>query len=133
MDKFRQFKLPLHADQRFTLIPFEFKDQIQFDVKRVYAIVDVQAPTGEHCHKTEEEYFICFQGQVTAEIDDGTGKRDIILNQGDAIYVGTYVWHHFKDFAPHTVLVALSSTNYDPTRSDYITDYEEFNRVVMTH
>ncbi len=129
MGIFCQFKLPLHTDNRFTLIPFELKDQVLFEVRRVYAIVDAQAPTGAHCHKTEEEYFICFQGSVTAEIDDGTGKRDVVLGQGDGIYVGTYVWHHFKNFARNTVLVALSSTNYNATRTDYIINYNEFKQL----
>ncbi|MFZ5391557.1 MAG: sugar 3,4-ketoisomerase [Patescibacteria group bacterium] len=127
MAAFKKFILPIHTDDRFSLIPLELKDQIDFEVKRVYALLAAKQPTGSHCHKTEKECFICFKGQVTAVIDsDGQGLKEIILKQAEAIYVGNYVWHHFKDFSDDCLLVALSSTNYDTTRQDYINDYGEF-------
>ena len=67
-----------------------------------------------------------------AVIDKGNGKEDILLKgPGDAIYVGNCVWHGFKDFSPDAVLVALSSTNYSPDRSDYIEDYEEYQKIIL--
>jgi len=129
MRKFFKFNLPIHTDDRFSLIPLEVKDHLDFEVKRVYALVDGKRPTGCHCHHTEKECFICFQGEVTAVVDDGSGLKDVRLKAGEAIYVGNYVWHHFKDFTPEAVLVALSSTNYDPTRNDYISDYEVFKKL----
>ncbi|MBI5734144.1 MAG: FdtA/QdtA family cupin domain-containing protein [Candidatus Kerfeldbacteria bacterium] len=128
MGLFKIFTLPVHTDDRFSLIPLEVEGQIDFPIKRVYAITNALRPTGQHAHKIEQECFICFQGEVTAEIDDGSGRREVKLQPGDAIYVGTYVWHHFKDFSPGCVLVALSSTNYNPERFDYIVDYEEFKK-----
>jgi hypothetical protein len=47
-----------------------------------------------------------------------------------AIYTGEYVWHHFKDFSTDAILLALSSTNYNPDRSDYIEDYEEYKKII---
>ncbi|MFA4818964.1 MAG: FdtA/QdtA family cupin domain-containing protein [Patescibacteria group bacterium] len=129
MGLFKIFTLPVHTDDRFSLIPLEVEEQIDFPIKRVYAVTNAVKPTGQHAHKLEQECFICFQGEVTAEIDDGSGRRDINLQPGDAIYVGVYIWHHFKDFSPDCVLVALSSTNYNPERLDYIVDYEEFKKV----
>lgn len=129
MREFRQFKLPTHTDDRFSLTPLELKDHVPFTVVRVYAITDAHKPTGSHCHKVEQECFVCFSGSCVAEVDDGSGLRDVPMQAGDAIYVGTYVWHHFKDFAAHTVLVALSSTNFNPNREDYIQDYDEFKKI----
>lgn len=129
MGNFRQFKLPVHTDDRFTLVPAEAAKLLDFSVARVYAIVDGQKPSGAHCHREERECFFVARGSVVAVIDDGSGLRDVSLAQGDAIYVGAYVWHHFKSFAPGTVVVALSSTMYDPTRHDYITDYEQFKKL----
>lgn len=131
MGTFRTFKLPVHADDRFSLIPVEAAHQLDFSVARVYAIVDGTKPSGAHCHREEREYFFVARGSCVAVIDDGSGLKDVHLAQGDAMYVGAYVWHHFKSFAPGTVVVALSSTTYDPTRSDYITDYEEFKRLAV--
>jgi mannose-6-phosphate isomerase-like protein (cupin superfamily) len=130
MGVFKKFKLPTHTDDRFSLTPLEVKEYLDFEIKRVYAITQAVKSTGSHCHKVEQESFICFVGSVTAEIDDGSGLQDVKMEAGDAIYVGTYVWHHFKDFKPNTVLVALSSTNFNPSREDYINDYDEFRNCV---
>ena len=132
MGQFRKFKLETHTDDRFSLTPLEVKDHLDFEIKRVYALTQGKQPTGSHCHKQEQECFVCFQGGVTAEIDDGSGVRDMRLGVGDAIYVGTYVWHHFKDWESGTVVVALSSTNYDAGRQDYITDYKEFQTIAKS-
>ena len=126
MEKFKTFKLPIHADERFTLIPLEVMEHAPFEVKRVYAIVDGKLPSGSHCHKIEEEVFFCVRGVTVAQIDEGSGMKDVVLKPGDAMYVGTYIWHHFETWQPGTVMVAVSSTPYNPKREDYITDYEEF-------
>ena len=126
MEKFKTFKLPIHADERFTLIPLEVMEHAPFEVKRVYAIVDGKLPSGSHCHKIEEEVFFCVRGVTVAQIDEGSGMKDVVLKPGDAMYVGAYIWHHFETWQPGTVMVAVSSTPYNPKREDYITDYEEF-------
>ncbi|HAO81514.1 MAG: hypothetical protein UV52_C0019G0002 [Parcubacteria group bacterium GW2011_GWD1_42_9] len=126
MEKFKTFKLPIHADERFTLIPLEVMEHAPFEVKRVYAIVDGKLPSGSHCHKVEQEVFFCVRGGTVAQIDEGSGMKDVVLKPGDAMYVGTYIWHHFETWQPGTVMVAVSSTPYNPKREDYITDYEEF-------
>ena len=70
--------------------------------------------------------FFCVRGAVVAQIDEGSGMKDVVLKPGDAMYVGTYIWHHFEIWDPGSVVVAVSSTPYNPKREDYITDYEEF-------
>ena len=62
-------------------------------------------------------------------IDRGQGLEEIAMNgPTSAMYVPAFVWHHFKDFSPDAILLALSSTNYSPDRSDYVEDYEEFKK-----
>ncbi len=128
MGIFRTFSLPVNTDDRFSLIALEGLNQIPFEVKRVYAIIDGGKPSGSHCHKIEEEVFFCVRGGTVAQIDDGVGLKDITLKPGDAMYVGTYVWHHFEKWEPGTVIVAVSSTLYNTERADYIVDYEEFKK-----
>jgi len=129
-ENFKYFDLKKIETSRFVMSPVELKDYIDFDVKRVYYITKPVNSTGAHCHKVEEEFFIMIQGKATAVIDKGNGLEEITM-QGptSAIYVANYVWHHFKDFSDDAVLLALSSTNYNPDRSDYIEDYEEFKKV----
>lgn len=109
---------------------FELKDYIDFEVKRMYYINDCRASTGEHCHKIEKELFVMQTGSCVAVIDKGEGKEDVPLVAGDAIYVGNYVWHGFRDFSADAILLALSSTNYRPDRSDYVEDYQEYLKII---
>jgi len=112
---------------KFVMSPVELKEYIDFPVKRIYYITKPVAATGAHCHKVEEEFFIMMQGSATAVIDRGNGLEEFtLLGPSNALYVPNYVWHHFKDFSADAILLALSSTNYNPDRSDYIEDYQQF-------
>ena len=128
--KFKNFNLVSIQTPRFVMSPIELKDYIDFEVKRVYFITEPKDITGAHCHKVEEEFFVLQSGTCTAVIDQGNGLEEIAM-QGptSALYVPAYVWHHFKDFSPDAVLLALSSTNYNPDRSDYIEDYSEYQDI----
>lgn len=131
MKKFQQFTLKkIEVPNKFTMSPVELKDYVDFEVKRVYYISHVSAPTGAHCHKVEEELFILLNGTCTAVIDKGNGLEEISMEgPTSAIYTPAYVWHHFKDFSPDAILLAISSTNYNPDRSDYIESYEEYLKI----
>lgn len=127
---FKEAKLKIVQNERATYSFAELKEFIDWEVKRVYFIQDCKEATGQHCHKVEKELFIVQRGNCTAIIDRGNGKEEIPMSgPGDAIYVGNYVWHGFKDFSPDVVLLAISSTNYSPDRSDYIENYDEYLKV----
>lgn len=128
---FQKYTLKGVTTDNFVMNPVEFKDYIDFDVKRLYYITDPKGDAGGHCHKTEKELFILVQGSGIAQIDQGNGLEDMPMKPGTALYVGNYVWHYFKDLSEDAILLALSSTNYDPGRSDYIEDYEEYKKVVQ--
>ncbi len=128
--KFKQFKFKTFTNTGVALTPVELKDFIDFEVKRIYYVTDFTVPTGEHCHYKEVEFFICQRGAMTAIIDQGNGKEEIPMVAGDAMYVGDHVWHGFKDASADGVLLALSSTNYSADRSDYLTDYEEYIKIL---
>ena len=124
---FSVFTLKKIETPKFVMSPVELKEYVDFAVKRVYYITKPAAPTGAHCHKVEEEFFILIQGSATAVIDRGNGLEEFpLVGPTSALYVPNYVWHHFKDFSADAVLLALSSTNYNPDRSDYIEDYQQF-------
>ncbi|MBT3418913.1 MAG: FdtA/QdtA family cupin domain-containing protein [Candidatus Magasanikbacteria bacterium] len=116
--------------EKFIMSPVELKEYIDFDVKRVYFITQPNSDTGSHCHLQEKEFFILINGTCTAVIDQGNGLEEFKMEgPTSGLYVANYVWHHFKDFSEGSVLLALSSTNYNPNRSDYIEDYDEYLKV----
>lgn len=119
----------------FLMTPLELKDYIDFPIKRVYFITSPTGNTGNHAHrKDEDEIFIQIQGSSTICVDDGAGMKDIVLTgPKQAIVVPHMVWHGFKDLSPDCIILALTSTNYDPSRSDYCEDYEEFKKLVASN
>ncbi len=133
---FHKFPIKVVKNEKATYSIADLKDYIEyvdFIPKRFYTIQDCQMDTGQHCHKIEQELFVMLKGKCTAVIDRGNGKEDIPLEgPGDAIYTGNYVWHGFKDFSPDALLLAVSSTNFSPDRSDYIEDYEEYQKVIKS-
>lgn len=127
---FKQLQLKILQNEKATYAFAELKDFVDFEVKRIYFIQNCKEVTGQHCHKIEKEMFVMQRGSCVAIIDRGNGKEDILMNgPGDAIYVGNYVWHGFKNFSDDAILLALSSTNYSPDRSDYVEGYEEYLKI----
>ncbi|MBU6447306.1 FdtA/QdtA family cupin domain-containing protein [Patescibacteria group bacterium] len=128
---FRKFEIKKIQAPNFIMSPLELKDYISFEPKRVYFISKPTGNTGQHCHLKEEELFIMAAGTCTMIIDRGNGKEDIKLQSpADAVYVGPYVWHGFKDISPDAIILAVSSTNYSANREDYIEDYDHYKDVI---
>lgn len=127
---FKKLAAKTLTNERADYAFFELRDYIDFEVKRVYYIRHCQKETTTHCHKIEKELFIMQEGSCVAIIDEGQGLKEVPLSAGDAVYIGNYVWHGFKNFSQSAVLMALSSTNYNPDRSDYVEDYEEYQKII---
>lgn len=115
----------------YLMHPVELKDYIPFTVKRIYFITNPsKGITGEHCHYIEEEMFFLLQGTGVAVIDRGNGREEIRMQSPtDALYIPNFVWHGFKNISHDAILLALSSTNYRPDRSDYLEDYDEYLKI----
>ncbi len=128
--KFEKTKIKTLQNDKAAYGFVELKDFVDFEVKRVYYIHNCKQATGQHCHKEEKELFVMQAGICTAIIDSGAGKEDVRLETGDAIYVGNYVWHGFKDFSEDAMVLAMSSTNYMEDRSDYVEDYGEYKKLI---
>ncbi len=129
--EFRKFEIKKIQAPNFIMSPLELKDYIDFEVKRAYFISNPVGNTSQHCHLNEKEFFIMLAGECTAVIDRGNGLENIkLVAPTNAIYIGNYVWHGFEDFSKNAVLLALSSTNYNPNREDYIEDYTKYKETM---
>ncbi len=120
----------------FLMTPLELKDYIDFTVKRVYFIKDPvnQMLTGAHCHiQEEDELFVMVSGTCTAVLDDGHGLEEVeLVGPKTALFVPKLVWHHFKNLSKDAVLLAITSTNYNPNREDYCEDYGDFQKLLKS-
>lgn len=124
---YKLYELRTFTDERGSLTPMELKDYFDFDVKRTYTVHSNKTKRGGHCHLHEEEFFYMASGSCTARLHDGKDWVEVKMKPNETgMYVGTFVWHEFDNFSDDGVLVALSSTNYNPERTDYIEDFNEF-------
>lgn len=125
--KFNFFQLPVFEDKRGKLVSIEFREQIPFVPQRLYYLFDNKELRGGHAHEEEKELFICASGKFTAKIHDGRSWHTFFMKSpGDALYAANMVWHEFADFSDSALMLALSSTPYDPKRKGYIMDFDEF-------
>ena len=127
MEKFSFFTLPLFEDPRGALVTLEFKEKVPFTPQRLYYIFNTKEKRGGHAHREEQELFVCIKGTFTAKIHDGTQWHTFTFTApGQALYNDALVWHEFDDFSDDAVMLAISSTSYDPERKGYIMDFDNF-------
>lgn len=123
----RKIKLPKISDPRGNLSFFESLNQIPFKIKRTYWIYDV--PGGEvrggHAFKEAEEFIVCLSGSFDLVLHDGYKEQVISLNRSyKGVYIPNMIWRKMNNFATNTVVLIVSSTNYN--EDDYIRDFEAF-------
>lgn len=123
-------ELPKFTDPRGNLSFVEQNNHIPFEIKRTYWIYDV--PGGEsrggHAYRETEEFIIALSGGFDVTVDDGNSKQVFTLNRS---YYGLYIpkglWRTMDNFSTNSLALEFANTVYD--RSDYIEDYEDFQKL----
>jgi dTDP-4-dehydrorhamnose 3,5-epimerase-like enzyme len=113
--------LPSFTDSRGSLNVVESLKSINFDVKRVYYIYNVQANVerGGHRHKSTIQALICVKGECVIFTNNGIEKNEFYLNSPDrCLVVNPEDWHTMHSFSSDAVLLVLASGFYD--RNEYI-------------
>lgn len=125
------YRMPRVDDLRGALSVGEFGTDFPFVPKRYFLVFDVPSEElrGEHAHLACHQFLICVHGSCRALVDNGTTRREVLLNRPDiGLYMPPLVWGTQHRYTPDAVVLALASHHYDPT--DYIRSYEEFQREV---
>jgi glyoxylate utilization-related uncharacterized protein len=131
MSKVKIIQFPKIFDSRGSLTFFQNRDQIPFEIKRVFWIYDV--PGGEyrggHSNKTLHEFIIAISGSFDVVVKDTNGMvKKFCLNRS---YFGLYLppntWRHMENFSTNSVSVHVCSTYFD--ESDYVRNFEEFKKI----
>lgn len=104
---------------------------LPFAATRVFTLMDI--PEGEargtHAHRVCKQFLICMHGSVTAVIDDGTSRWEVVLDRPTVgLYMPALTWGTQYDYSSDAVLVVLASHPYEA--DDYIEDYGEFLALV---
>ena len=121
------FDLPKVSDPRGNLSFVESEGHVPFKVKRAYWIYDV--PGGMHrdghAFRKQHEVLIALSGSFDVVLNDGSGEvRHHMARSYYALYVPPMTWRKIDNFSTNSVVLVLSSENYDP--QDYIEDFDEF-------
>lgn len=117
-----------HAiDLRGSLVAIDFARNLPFDPQRCFVVFDVpsQHIRGEHAHRSCAQVLICLRGSLTALVDDGTHRAEILLDRADqGLYVPPMIWGTQFKYSPDATLLVMASLPYDD--ADYIREYEQF-------
>lgn len=111
--------LPTVQDERGFLTIIE--KVLPFQIKRIYYIYKVNSTNvrGGHRHKTNIQALICIAGSCRINLNNGTEKKSVILdNPNKCLVVEPEDWHTMDQFSEDAALLVLASEYYDA--SDYI-------------
>lgn len=125
-----QINLPKILDPRGNLSFFESRNQIPFDIKRVYWIYDV--PGGElrggHAFKDLQEVIIALSGSFDVVLNDGKEEKKFTLNRSYyGLYVPKMIWRHIENFSTNSL--ALIAANEPYREASYIRDFDQFTQM----
>ncbi len=125
----RAYRLPVITDLRGSISVGELGKNLPFPPKRYFTVFDV--PTrevrGEHAHRTCHQFLVCVCGQINLVVDNGRCREELVLDSPSVgVHIPPMVWAVQYRYSPEAVLLVLASETYDAT--DYIRDYEEFQR-----
>jgi len=115
--------------ERGDLMAFDTID-VPFYVKRVFVVNSVPEyqKRGQHAHKENKQFLICINGQIDVWINNGENTFCIPLYKGQSYLINEIIWASQVYNKPNSELMVLCSHEYD--KNDYITDFEEFKKLV---
>ncbi|WP_425486820.1 sugar 3,4-ketoisomerase [Microbacterium rhizomatis] len=115
------------SDIRGDLLPLDIPGDLPFTPKRVFFVHGVSSKEvrGEHAHRRCEQFLISLTGSVSCIVDDGTSRREFVLNDPSmGLHMPPMTWGTQYRYSADAVLCVFASELYD--NADYIRDYEEF-------
>ena len=128
----RIIELPKILDERGNLSFIEGGNQVPFNIRRTYWIYDVPGGMFRHGHafRKQEEFLIALSGSFDVVVDDGTGEKRYHMSRSYyGLYLPAMTWRSIDNFATNSMVLVLSSTDYDP--DDYIRDFELFKQMKL--
>jgi len=114
-----------NRDGNITIV--EGKENIPFDIKRIYYLYDI--PGGEdrggHAHLELTQLIVAASGSFDVLLDDGNNKKIVTLNRPDyGLLVVPGIWRELMEFSSGGICLVLASHKYD--EMDYIRNIDDF-------
>lgn len=121
------YHMPRISDMRGNLTVGEFPSAFPFSPVRYFINFGVTSEKlrGEHAHRACHQILISAHGSCHALLDDGTSRREVILDRPDvALYMPPMVWGTQYKYSPDSALLVFASHPYHS--DDYVRTYDEF-------
>lgn len=125
----KTISLTQFSDERGHLGIVESLQDVPFSLKRLFYVHGVPSGQvrGHHAHRLCEQALVCLAGAIQVTCDDGTKKREFMLNDpAQALYVPPSIWAEEKYIEQGSILLVLTDRTYEPI--DYLRDYDDFLR-----
>ena len=129
----KRIELQSFIDEAGSLVIGEVGEHIPFPIKRFFAITNVASgeKRGHHAHKQLNQVLVCLSGSLDVALNDGKRWWNETLDQpGQALHIPPMIWAEQTYAGPSTVLLVLCDDAY--RESDYLRDFEDFCRAVLT-
>lgn len=113
------------AEGNLTVV--ENNSSFPFNVKRVFYLYDINGgeSRGAHAHKECHQFLIAASGSFEVELDDGTYKRQVFLNNPNmGLHIPPRIWASEVNFSSGAICLVLASHTY--SEKDYIRNYNNF-------
>ncbi len=120
-------ELPRINNRSGNITAIQNKEEIPFDVKRIFYLYDIPGgeSRGAHAHKKCHQFLVAASGSFEVQLDDGKVKKTVMLNQPfRGLHIPPGIWASEVNFSSGAICLVLASHKYD--ENDYIRDYKRF-------
>lgn len=121
------------GDDRGKLIVIEGKQEIPFDIARVFYIYGTNSSVirGQHANRESEFFLVSIAGNCKVRMTDTYDEYIVELNRPTmGIYIPRMVWKDMFAFSEDAILLVFASKHYDG--EEYIRDYEEYTKMMTS-
>lgn len=119
--------LPKIHNRAGNITPVHGKDDVPFEIKRIYYLYDM--PGGEsrggHAHKNLQQLIVAASGSFEVVLNDGKESKRFYLNHpyyGLLIVPG--IWRELVNFSSGSICLVLASEKY--VEEDYLRNYQDY-------
>jgi len=120
-------ELPRINNRSGNITAIQNKEEIPFDVKRIFYLYDIPGgeSRGAHAHKKCHQFLVAASGSFEVQLDDGKVKKTVMLNQPfRGLHIPPGIWASEVNFSSGAICLVLASNKYD--ENDYLRDYQKF-------
>tara|TARA_B100001121_G_scaffold227005_1_gene200272 strand:+ start:500 stop:898 length:399 start_codon:yes stop_codon:yes gene_type:complete len=124
-------KFKIFNNRTGSLIPFSFKKNIPFPVKRIFIINGKKnAERADHAHFKCSQFLVVIKGSVDVTYEDKRGvyKKRLSLRNKNGLFLKPKTWCKVKFINKDSILIVFCDREYE--YFDYIENYQDFVKII---